>query len=408
MKNRSHAITLWWTAAALACTAAAAVADGDGASRPRLAFSGEMSYRLLQLVNTGGLYARDTTWLDERQFDRMWQHRVVGEARVRFVAARRLSFTVGYRAGLVTGTGLSECDARLGIGGGESPPCELTGGIFRFTYNPDARNLGEYLILSGCYPGYVFSGRDWATHTGLHLRSTIVPNLVQDLLITSEMDQIPFYDFSLAYIGTVTLGRSLVVGGGVSFYRHVPVRPDLTTPPPETVNGETHTYTHRGIKLMGRVSWDPKRLFGKSGVLGDEDLKVYAEAALLGVEDYPEYYDRKKERVPVMAGVNLPAFGFLDYCAVEGEWYGSPHNNIAPTEQYRAVPIEEGFGDADDIKWSVSFRRTLKGGIRFDARAANDHLRFEDASGGVEPWERTVARDHWYWSLAVTAAFRTY
>jgi hypothetical protein len=69
------------------------------------------------------------------------------------------------------------------------------------------------------------------------------------------------------------------------------------------------------------------------------------------------------------------------------------------------VPTESDFGSEDDWKWSVSAKRTLFASVAVSARVANDHLRFEQAGGGVELWERMVGPDNWYWSLTVHYAF---
>src|SRR5690606_35009810 len=88
----------------------------------------------------------------------------------------------------------------------------------------------------------------------------------------------------------------------------------------------TNFYTFQGLKLMARASADPK-VFVPMPFLGPEDLKVFGEVALLGVKNYPFYYEKRTERMPVMFGMNLPAFGFLDIVSLQFEYYGSPFPN---------------------------------------------------------------------------------
>ena len=393
---------------AAAMAGSAAAEEPVGISR-HIDLWGNVTYRLLQLVNSGGQHAgslgEEDAWRIEHRLNGQWFHRVAGEFGVTLTPVERLKVHAGYRADIFAGSGLSQCNASVVLGDTQAEPFVLTGGLFRFRYNPDARNLGEYLIHSGCYPGYVFSGREWANELGLHLRVNALPAIKQDILVLTEMNHIPFYDFSLAYLGTVNMLDVAEIGAGVMFHRLIPVSPKLTTPEKAAPDGRTGVYTHRGIKVMGRLSLDIKRLFGNPAFFGAQDLKIYSEAAVLGLEDYPVYYEKIGERIPVMVGINIPFFGLLDYCALEGEWYGSPHNNDPPIGDIRPIPQGEDIGDSDDIKWSVSLRRAIGSHIAIDARAASDHLRFEDPGGAVENWEHTIGLSQWYWSLTMLFSF---
>src|SRR5690606_23264128 len=84
-------------------------------------------------------------------------------------------------------------------------------------------------------------------------------------------------------------------------------------------------YKASGIKPIVTAAFDPKPLLGGLPMLGSNDLVLYGEAALLGVKDYPIFYDDWTKRVPVMIGFNLPTFKFLDVLAVEAEYYGSEY-----------------------------------------------------------------------------------
>jgi hypothetical protein len=92
-------------------------------------------------------------------------------------------------------------------------------------------------------------------------------------------------------------------------------------------NGDIQvSYEHfnaSGIKPIATMAFDPKPLLGLGGLLGPNDLVLYGEAALLGVKDYPVFYDNWKQRMPVMVGFNLPVFKQLDVLALEVEYYGS-------------------------------------------------------------------------------------
>ena len=65
---------------------------------------------------------------------------------------------------------------------------------------------------------------------------------------------------------------------------------------------------------MARVCFDFKKFFN-TNIFGDQDLKLYCEAAILGVKDYKLYYNNLVQRIPVMVGFNVPAFKILDLIA---------------------------------------------------------------------------------------------
>jgi hypothetical protein len=178
-------------------------------------------------------------------------------------------------------------------------------------------------------------------------------SLRQDLVLFSERDLEPYYDFSLAWMGAYDIaGEGIVtLGGGISLEHLLPVDEELTTPEREyqnlyienpdtpaddaTVVGDSGYYTFWSTKVMGRLSFDPKRMWRDddaqdNGILGTEDLKLYAEGAALGLKDYPANesqnnpgYEDIMERVPVMVGFNVPAFRVLDVLSVEVQWFGS-------------------------------------------------------------------------------------
>ena len=101
---------------------------------------------------------------------------------------------------------------------------------------------------------------------------------------------------------------------------------------------------------MARLSVDPKGFLpsGFKDMCGNEDFKIYAEAAILGftnitaykdsmdpntglpvpgkfaIDSSKNYYSRISQRIPVMFGFTLPTFKLLDYLSAEWEWYGWP------------------------------------------------------------------------------------
>jgi hypothetical protein len=155
---------------------------------------------------------------------------------------------------------------------------------------------------------------------------------------------------------------------------------------PELRGTNTH-YSFAGTIVSARFNVSPMGFLGDENPLGKDALKIYAEIAILGLANYDGFYEKMNERRPVMVGVNLPTFNFLDFLSVEVEHYGSTH---MPTYDGRAqlnVPQpgahkpgqEELWDDArrkkDDWKWIVAGKRTFNGwGIAMQVGTDHTHM----------------------------------
>lgn len=295
-----------------------------------------------------------------------------------------------------------------------APRFSATFGNFVHSYNPDVKNLGGYLLRGPVYPGALMGGYgEYGTDT---TRANILGARVHyahggfshDLLLMNEKDLPPTFDWSLAYIGKYSRPGAFTVGAGVNFYRLMPYDSDLETPGRlpgadpamyEVTGSDTLFYTHKGVKLMAMFSLDPKYWLGPTTLLGAEDLKVYGEAAVIGVKDYGSYYDDIAERIPVMMGFNLPAFKVLDLLSLEVEWYGSPYRNdltnignpggiVADwTIQQRPTPspapVAHADSTRDDWKWSLRAQKTVAQRVLLSAQVANDHFRPRPIATGL-------------------------
>lgn len=175
-------------------------------------------------------------------------------------------------------------------------------------------------------------------------------------------------------------------------------------------------YTPAGTVLMARASIDLGRLAGT-----DPDklpLKIFAEAALLGVENQAIFYEDRMRRMPVMLGAQLPSFGLLDQFTVQFEYFDSPWANSTRSlgEQNAAVPwYPEGVNplfsseeyndvtDDDNIAWSVLVRRELLPRLNLSAQFARDHLRTVGTNwfygGRLEPNAILYRNSSWYWTV---------
>jgi hypothetical protein len=345
-----------------------------------------------------------------------------------------------------------QMDAEYTFGDAAAPPLQLTLGYFPFKYNPDARDLGEYLYRSGTYPAFIINNFDYAQArlAGLKVTSNLFGMLHQDLLLTMETDYPPFFDLNAGYIVSCDFAKILQLGAGGMYQSLIPANSKLTTPPDENNNGyllnpvyndTTGTYsgtiayyTYAGLKLMARFSFDPKRLFNTStddfGILGQEDLKIYGEGAILGVENYPASkistnpnpwgYDTLLHKIPLMAGFNIPTFKLLDVLTAEVEWYGCTYPN---NDQYKGeqepfpVPVSPsansgvGVSDfnyavTDNWKWAVYAKKSFKCGAYLVGQVARDHIRNETPlMSTVDREEALRALQAWFWEIKVGYQF---
>jgi hypothetical protein len=355
-------------------------------------------------------------------------------------------------------------------------------GLFPYKYNRDAANLGEYLFRAGPYPTYILTGgyslinSSAAQLQGLKSRYQ-AGNFSFDALFVSETVLPPLYDLSLAGIVRYSMWEGAVeVGAGVNFKRLVPIRPSRTTvqdafnnnayfkgPDGDYYSGnlayyrnerdfyqqdtvryaaqyqrararfdsvsawttssggfapDYSYYTQAGVIVTATAAVDLKKFLPASPFLGPEDLRVFAEAAVLGVKNYPVFYEKRTERMPLMAGVNLPGFGVLDLISVQYEYFASPHRNsyLESIESNGATPefvasndlvlSRDTYADGlkrDDHSWSVLVRKNLTRGLTFSAQAARDHARVVSyahyAGPGMAPNTifYTTDKNNWYW-----------
>jgi hypothetical protein len=170
------------------------------------------------------------------------------------------------------------------------------------------------------------------------------------------------------------------------------------------------SYTAFAIKPLVYISFDPKPLFGSPDLFGAKDLVLYGEAAILGVQNHPVYYEKMSERIPMMLGFNIPMFNLLDVFSVELEYYKSrllPTYDAPQNLNGRPTPfmaLSENYyptnWDRDNLKWSVSLEKSFLRTFTVSAQAASDHSRGWDWSNfGKTGWEMYTRPSEWYWSV---------
>lgn len=140
------------------------------------------------------------------------------------------------------GPGISEASSQYDF----TPNLTFKFGYFGYKYNPDATNLGEYLLRSEAYPTVLQNGQSggWDLignaykSMGTKLTWDLAGgNFRQDLLIFSDFYSNPLFDISPSYVATWKVGKVFELGGGLSLHRWIPIKPSQTTP-----TGADNTY----------------------------------------------------------------------------------------------------------------------------------------------------------------------
>jgi hypothetical protein len=330
-------------------------------------------------------------------------------------------------------------------------------GFFPIKYNQQSRNLGEYLFRSNVYPQVVISGFELADkmklvgfHGGHQLNFITNSKLNTDLFVTTGMETYPTGNISLSLLIGANLEQLIDIGAGISFADLISLDDRKTIPAQsqaagtildayyqfEDSSGVITQYTFAGIKAMGRLTFNPKKWF-KSDVFGAEDLKLYGEAAILGIKSYPGWYENINERIPVMFGFNFPCFKVLDVLSIELQWFGSKYWNSTENVWRKQSPVPyqgEAYVESyyewlepkvtmapnridtasvtskavtdDDWKWSVYLSKKFNNRIRVSAQAACDNrLRSDKLPPPPQQSKYTeITRrswKDWYWMVRI-------
>jgi hypothetical protein len=336
--------------------------------------------------------------------------------------------------------GIQDAEGIYTVGGSDSRtfPFQIGVGVFPYKYNPDVRNLGEYLFRASAYPVYFVNWYDAAYYRMMGLRASTSPVdwFKFDGLLFSEMYQLPLRDFSLAGVATFTIGKFAEIGGGIDFNRIFSVNNSYTSPgytsnsdincyskdsigvdslTSQTIYGNQKNYTFQSTKIAIRASFDVKS-FIPLNIFGNEDLKIYGEYAVLGLQNYathnvtyPAFYDTLSQRSPVMLGFNVPAFKVLDVLSFEIEYLKTPYlptsYNVFQTQSPVPQTLQEKNFTLADTKWSLYVKKTL-GAFALIGQMARDH--FQPNNNQLKAVERAdvlLGSQDWWWSMKVQYGF---
>ncbi|MBN2036022.1 MAG: hypothetical protein JW768_04705 [Chitinispirillaceae bacterium] len=401
---------------------------------------------------------------------RLWLHRGYINVRLASTVGEKLSIVAEpevriwfntYPSVMITGqhtvtpfrqysyVGIAEGQGTYSFWGTSDPRLRLTLGIFPVKYNQDALNLGEYLFRTGVYVPYIVNKFcfPYGTLSGARLSSELFGYLSQQLLIHTETQIQPLHDWSLSYLIGTTAGP-FDAGAGISLHHWFITDGSLAESRDAanlyfTENGDSAFFSFKGMKLMARFAFDPKRFMPQAlaSKFGDRELRVFVEGAALGLHNYPayrldtidptagniitqwvpdstqNYYTDLMERIPVMFGFNFPTCKLLDDLSLAFEYYPWPYKNVYYCEQGKKMyPLPPQDQDTskytsddysyDSWKWSLNIRKTLARGFSLVGQVARDHARHEFWQESQRDDEEIFTRSReWYWMMRLQYDF---
>ena len=329
------------------------------------------------------------------------------------------------------GPGVGQAQGVYSVGDLNNPSWKIQFGYFPYKYNQDAKDLGEFLLRDGTYPGYEVTGTaGWSfINSALYMASGLRVNgnfldgkLTADLNVFIERDIEPNHDLSPSVVLNYKPSELLDFGAGAEFAHLISFTPHVLKGRQYLIQGDSvldqaapidsgDRFTFQGVKLMARASANFGSLLNNPWI-GKEGLKLYVEGAILGVKNYPVYYNDILARMPIMVGINLPTLNFFDVLSVEYEYrkwdfINSTAQIVDINYPYWDVSISDFYAGkntanseaikAQDNKWSVYGKKTITKGISIYAQAASDWVRGIDQNNNLTKLSITQRPSQWYY-----------
>jgi hypothetical protein len=308
------------------------------------------------------------------------------------------------------------------LGDPEKPWLQIGMGFFPYKFNPDARNLGEFMFRSGTYPPYIITDFNhcYGRLLGLRVSSTLFESLRQDLLFTSETLMFPTQDYSLSYLAHYSLVGFMDIGAGVDCAHFFPIGSKNASSAVKSnevgdkytaKNGDTSFYDFKAIKPSIMLAFDLKKLLPSiiADLLNKDDFRLYGEACVTGWEDFKNYdtsaisyYANRMDRTLLMAGINIPTFKCLDIFSLECEYYSKKYPNSFRNviEMNIATPYSNYRPDLYPWYFSVYAKKTFLKKLSIVGQIARDHMRpFCPVSKIAEREEALKKIGDWWWVM---------
>ncbi|HEX2958196.1 MAG TPA: hypothetical protein VHO70_15285 [Chitinispirillaceae bacterium] len=297
-------------------------------------------------------------------------------------------------------------------------------GMLPYTINPEVKTLGNYLFRSTVHPVSVQNKVDypWADLLGgVGEVGFFEDKLKLELILASEFNYVPFFDFTPAFGLYFKPNEIIDFGGAIAFHHAIQANCALMA--------DSIGKKWQGTKMDFRAIFDPKPIFGGMNFLGKDQLKIYAELAFLGLKDSLEVDTSNisqvnsqdstipdivfpansiLHRMPLMVGLSFPTWKILDILALELEWFYSPYmndwfgkfdNTKAEARQPTKKDQWDNYINKDNFKWSLYMKKAFG---KFEARGifGSDHTIYFQNNVSTGNFEQTMKRPKdWHWNI---------
>lgn len=295
-------------------------------------------------------------------------------------------------------------------------------GVYDFKYNPDSKNLGEYLLRSTAYPTLLESsqGKDLLAYSYTRVAGVEYGFELSwvrlKALVYAEQFNSPVYDVAPVFLASAG-PEYAEVQAGIALDRYWMFGKRMVSSSLDSslrAHISSQGLSTKATKLMLRTRLDLAQML---------DIEFaptfYAEAALLGLKNDTLFYKHMAQRMPVMAGVDLPTWGLLTTFSVEAEYLKNPYYarkypiGDAGGSSYSPLPnlnsaleyLPENLPNtvSNDWRWSIYAKRSLNNWIDLEGRAASDHMRLYVFNGDYasgEPYTRRTK--DWYFLVRIS------
>jgi hypothetical protein len=182
---------------------------------------------------------------------------------------------------LLSGFGVGRAEGVYAFGDPKDPTAKLHMGLFDHKYNPDAKNLGEYLFRSGAYPVYLWTG-GWSyinaasyQAQGFRLNLPTMGGMVtHDFSLYMERNISPTHDFSPAYLVTVKPSSAFEFGAGFVWQNGLSMRGDSVLAPRQRLNAYYKNGPYADVPLTQSDRDKPGYEAGDTAIVPDGDSRI--------------------------------------------------------------------------------------------------------------------------------------
>lgn len=340
------------------------------------------------------------------------------------------------------GAGIGQAKATYTFGDMENPSGNVAVGFFPIKYNPDSKNLGEYLYRSGTYPGVVYTGGWSFLNSAAYLAQgarfhlpTFSGKLTHDFTLTMERDMEPIYDFSPGYSFAWKPVSHFELGAGLVWAHGLSIRPDSVLTPKsyknaydtrtgkpllynDVITGETgKTHYHTGDTAIVD-STDPRLGTEMPGRPG----KNYVSLQQNGVPgQFLDYYTYKGFKTMARASLDLGGVFGMENSIGEGAfklyfewaWLGIQDQPYFYDKPLERMPIMLGmniptFRALDVLGLEIEYRQsrypnTFRSGfyeqLPLPWDAITDISAYDENDPGYSQRESDFKKDDFKWSV---------